>query len=90
MASDHETENNNTTVKIQGLGFEYAQEQGIEGFSGIKKVAGRKWFKGFMSRHTGLTLKSPKLLSAYWAKCANRDVLNSWFDVYESVLEEKA
>ena len=79
-----------TTVKIQGLGFEYAQEQGIEGFSGIKKVAGRKWFKGFMSRHTGLTLKSPKLLSAYWAKCANRDVLNSWFDVYESVLEEKA
>ena len=78
-----------TTVEIRGLGFEYAQERGIEGFSGMKKVAGRKWFKGFMSRHAGLTLKSPKLLSVYWAKCANRDVLNGWFDVYESVLEEK-
>ena len=78
-----------TTVEIRGLGFEYAQERGIEGFSGMKKVAGRKWFKGFMSRHAGLTLKSPKLLSVYRAKCANRDVLNGWFDVYESVLEEK-
>ena len=72
-----------TTVEIRGLGFEYAQERGIEGFSGMKKVAGRKWFKGFMSRHAGLTLKSPKLLSVYRAKCANRDVLNGWFDVYE-------
>ena len=61
----------------------------IEGFSGMKKVAGRKWFKGFMSRYVGLTLKLPKLLSVYRAKCANRDVLNGWFDVYESVLEEK-
>ena len=77
------------TVEIWGLGFEYAQERDIQGFSGIKKIAGRKWFKGFMSRHAGLTLKSPKLLSVYRAKCANRDVLNGWFDVYESVLEEK-
>ena len=45
-----------TTVEIRGLGFEYAQEWGIEGFSGIKKVV-QKWFKGFMSRHAGLTLK---------------------------------
>ena len=47
----------------------------------MKKVAGRKWFKGFMNRHAGLTLKLPKLLSVYGAKCANRDVLNGWFDV---------
>ena len=31
-----------TTVKIQGLGFEYAEERGIEGFSAIKKVAGSR------------------------------------------------
>ena len=43
-----------TTVKIQGLGFEYAEEWGIEGFSAIKKVAGRKWFKAFMKRHAAL------------------------------------
>ena len=48
-----------TTIEIWSLGFEYAEERGIEGFSAKKKVAGRKWFKGFMNRHAGLTLKSP-------------------------------
>ena len=78
-----------TTTEVHTLGYEFAEERGIQGFSAVGKVAGRKWFKGFMSRHTGLALKSPKLLSVYQAKCANRDVLNGWFDVYESVLEEK-
>ena len=78
-----------TTTEIHALGYEFAEEWGIQGLSAVGKVASRKWFKGFMSRHKGLALKSPKLLSVYWAKCANRDVLNGWFDVYESVLEEK-
>ena len=78
-----------TTTEICTLGYEFAEEWGIQGFSAVGKVAGHKWFKGFMSRHTGLTLKSPKLLSVYQAKCANRDVPNGWFDVYESFLEEK-
>ena len=77
------------TTEIRTLGYEFAEERGIQGFSVVGKVASRKWFKGFMSKHAGLALKSPKLLSVYRAKCANRDVLNGWFDVYESVLEEK-
>ena len=78
-----------TTTEIRSLGFEFAEERGIEGFSVVKKVAGRKWFKGFMNRHSGLGLKSPKLLSVYRAKCANRDVLDGWFDIYEKLIEEK-
>ena len=78
-----------TTTEICTLGYEFTEERGIQGFSAVGKVAGCKWFRGFMSRHTGLALKSPKLLSVYQAKYANRDVLNGWFDVYESVLEEK-
>ena len=42
-----------------------------------------------MKRHAGLTLKSPKLLSVYCAKCANREVLDGWFDIYEKLIEEK-
>ena len=42
-----------------------------------------------MNRHAGLALKSPKLLSVYRAKCANRDVLDEWFDIYEKLIEEK-
>ena len=78
-----------TTTEIHALGFEYAEEQGIQGFSAARKVAGYKWFKGFINRHAGLTLKSPKLLSVYRAKCANREVLNGWFDIYEKLIEEK-
>ena len=78
-----------TTTEIRTFGYEFTEERGIQGFSAVGKVASHKWFKGFMSRHTGLALKSPKLLSVYWEKCAKRDVLNGWFDVYESVLEEK-
>ena len=70
-----------TTTEIHTLGYEFAEERGIQGFSAVGKIASHKWFKGFMSRHTGLALKSPKLLSVYRAKCANRDVLNGWFDV---------
>ena len=77
-----------TPVEIRSLAFEYAEERGIEGFSAIHSNAGRKWFNGFMRRQDGLALKSPKLLSVYRAKCANRDVINGWFDVYESVIEK--
>ena len=78
-----------TTTEICTLGFEFAEEQGIPGVSAAEKVASHKGFKGFMSRHTGLALKLPKLLFVYWPKCANRNVLNGWFDVYELFLEEK-
>ena len=42
-----------------------------------------------MKRHAGLTLKSPKLLSVYHAKCANRDIINGCFDIYEGLFQEK-
>ena len=59
-----------TTTEIRTLGYEFAEEWGIQGFSVVGKVAGHKWFKGFMSRHAGLALKLPRLLSVYRAKCA--------------------
>ena len=50
-----------------------------------EKLLAVNGLRAFMNRHEGLTLKSPKLLSVYRAKCANRDlyVLNGWFDIYE-------
>ena len=41
-----------------------------------------------MKRHNGLTLQTPKLLSVYRAKFANPDVVDNWFDIYKSVIEE--
>ena len=57
-----------TTTEICALGFEFAEEQGIPGVSAAEKVTGHKWFKVLMSRHTGLTLKLPKLLFVLLAK----------------------
>ena len=78
-----------TPQEIKVLAYEYAERNNIEGFSSLKKLAGRKWLRGFMHRHRAvLSLKTPKLLSIYRAKCATPLVMDNWFDHYKQILKD--
>ena len=77
-----------TPIEIMSLAYEFAQQNGVKGFSDVQTVAGRKWLDNFLKRYPDLTKKTPKLLSVYRAKCANKGVIDAWFDLYEDVLRE--
>ena len=78
-----------TPQEIKLLAYEYAVKNNVEGFSEMKQEAGRKWLRGFMRRHKSvLSLKTPKLLSIYRAKCATPVVMDKWFEHYKQVLKD--
>ena len=54
---------------------------GIEGFSNETQLAGRKWLRGFLSRHSHITLK--KAIAC--AMGANPTVIRSWFTLLEKI-----
>ena len=46
-----------TPVKIRPIAFDFAELNSIQGFNpkSLGKLAGRKWLKGFLSRHDDLS-----------------------------------
>ena len=77
-----------TPKGIRELAFEYAHLNGIPGFNEMTKAAGYKWLKGFLRCNKQLTIKTSKLLSICRAKCANKEVISRWFELYKEVLEK--
>ena len=77
-----------TPTEIRDLTYEFASENDVSGFNMMNKSAGRKWQRYFMKRHKELTIRTPKILSIYRVQCANREVLNAWFEKYGDVLAE--
>ena len=78
-----------TLMEIREIAYEYATANDITGFSVTKQIAGEKWARGFLRRHSKeLAMRIPKLLSVYRAKCANRNVVNNWFDLYEDLVNK--
>ena len=76
-----------TLNEIHAIAFEYAKANDVKGFNEEKGVAGEKWARGFLRRQqANLTMRIPKLLSIYRAKCTNKAVVNHWFDIYENLL----
>ena len=78
-----------TPVETRSIAFEFAKLNSIQGFSpkSLGKLAGRKWLRGFLSRHDDLSISTPKLLSVYRANCANPTLINKWFELYQEVLD---
>ena len=74
--------------EIRELAFEYAHLNGIPVFNDMNKTAGYKWLRGFLRCNKQLTIKIPKLLSIYRAKCANKEVISRWFELHKEVLEK--
>lgn len=74
--------------KVRILAWEYADINGIKGFSQLSKRGGKDWLKGFLKRHQRLRVKKAKNLSVNRAMCANPAKMGSFFDQYEKVLRE--
>ena len=77
-----------TRKDIQRIAYQFAEKNGISGFSKNKQSAGRFWFQGFMRRHENLSSRKPENLSAARAAGMNKTVVRSWFDTYAQLVDE--
>lgn len=57
-------------------------------FNKEKKIAGKKWYYAFMSRHPNLTLRQPENISMARCKGFNRTNVYEFFDVLERIVDE--
>ena len=52
-----------TIGRVCQLAFQYANVNGIMGFSNERQMAGHKWLSGFLKRHPDISLKKASYLS---------------------------
>ena len=77
-----------TETKLRKLAFQLGQANRRYGFSPTKKIAGRKWLRGFLDRNPVLNKKVAFNLSLHRAQCANPAQVEKWFDLYESWVDK--
>ena len=75
--------------KFRKLAWEYAEVNGLKGFSLKQKKAGRKWLKSFLNRHPQLHPKKSKNISVNRAMCANPTTVQKFFNQYAQLLKDK-
>ncbi|KAJ4442059.1 hypothetical protein ANN_11925 [Periplaneta americana] len=76
-----------TRADLQILAFQIAEANGIPNrFKNGK--AGKKWYYGFMARHSELSLRQPEATSAARALRFSRERVNEFFDVLTRLLDE--
>lgn len=76
-----------TVLKIRQLAYKLAEKGGrAHHFNGPegKNIASKMWWFRFKSRY-GLTLRVAENLSAYRASCANRVLLNDFYEKFKSL-----
>ena len=74
--------------KLGRLAWEYANMNGITGFSARKEKAGHKWLKGFLRCYPQLKSKKAKNISVNRAMCANPITIGGFFTQYHQVCEK--
>lgn len=57
-------------------------------FNKEKKLAGKKWYYSFMSRHENLSLRQPENISMARSKGFNKTNVYGFFDVLEKIVDE--
>ena len=78
-----------TPKEIREMAFEYADENNLSGFSEDKEIGGYIWFYGFMKRHDELHVKNGVTnLSLARALGSSQHIIDQWFDIYQSLLEQ--
>lgn len=71
------------------LAFELAEANGINhSFNREKKSAGKDWLYSFLKRNPRISLRYPEHTSMARAKGFNRDAMNKFFDLLESILKK--
>ena len=77
-----------TMSKVCSLTFQYADLNGINGFSTKTKKAGRKWAKFYLKCYPEIRVKKARNLSITRAMVANELNVKKWFAEYEQVLKD--
>jgi len=71
---------------LRRLAFEVAEKNGYAHiFNRQTRMAGRKWYRGFMRRHRQLSLREPEATSIARATGFNKPRVHSFFDLLETV-----
>ena len=79
-----------TPLKLRELAYELASKSKRNGFSPLRKKAGRYWLRNFLQRYPILRKKNNSNLSIYRAICANKGQVKKFFDLYTYLLKSYA
>ena len=77
-----------TMSRVRSLAWQYANINGIPGFSQETEKAGRTWAKYFLIRFPHLRCRKATNLSVARAMAANEPNVQKWFDEYKQVLND--
>jgi len=75
---------------LRRLAYELAEANGVEhNFDKDKKIAGWKWYYGFMRRHSNLALRSPENTSIASSQGFNRPRMEAFFQLLSTVYDRE-
>lgn len=77
-----------TLSDVKRLAYQLATRNNIpHPFSTDKGSAGKKWLKGFLNRHTNLSIRTPRGVSSARVKGFTEDNVKCFFEILEPVLK---
>ena len=77
-----------TMSRVRSLAWQYANLNGIPGFSQDNQKANRGWGIYFLKRHPDLWIRHAVNLSIAWAMSGNEPNVAKWFREYKQVLHD--
>ena len=72
--------------EVKHVAFNFAEENGIEGFSQDLGTAGRSWFSYLLKRNPVLSVKGATNMSLQRAEASSETLVMRWFEKYLDVL----
>ena len=72
--------------EVKKIAFDYAEENGIVGFSEELGTAGRAWFSYLLKRYPILSVKGATNVSLQRAAASSETLVMQWFEKYLDVL----
>lgn len=74
---------------VMRMAFTLAENNNFpHAFNKTKQMAGWKWFRGLMRRHSEISLRSPQATSLARVKGFNKESVTKFFDIYEPLLNK--
>jgi len=79
-----------TTVDVRKLAYDLAvQNNVLHPFNDQKKMAGKDWLAGFLSRHQQISIRNPEPTSMSRATAFNEPNKNRFFEIYKHELQKE-
>ncbi len=78
-----------TITEVRELAFDIAEEMKIpHKFNKQQRMAGKKWYYGFMRRHPELSLRAPEATSLARVRGFRQDRVYAFFDLLEKTVQQ--